>query len=154
MAIRLKLNGVEIETDSPEEAVEMYRHLSAVNGHTAASRPVEPRQNHQSKAAPAGTTLKTISREVVRLLLSHKDGEETTIIAEKVGAKSAKGLSYAVHDIKTWAKTKFGLTDDDIITRELKANAKGETVSYLRLHDALVQKLKGCEKEFLGNSLI
>jgi hypothetical protein len=149
MAIRLKLNGLDIETDSAKEAVEMYRYLSTTNGHESSAskrgpgRPRKPAPAIESNSADA--VLDGYGLKMVKLLLNKRDGEDTEVIAREIGVNGPKGLASPTRQVRNWASAQFSIGDECVL-REKRSDGR----SYTKLSDALIQKIRGHEKELFG----
>jgi hypothetical protein len=146
MAIRLKLDGLDIETDSAAEALEMYRQIAKMNG-TRASKLSPYVQAPASAHEPAtGVMLGNNAKKMIRLLLGRPDGELTTVVAAEIGVNGPKGLAAVTRQIRAWGKARFQLDDEQCVQGLLGKN--GERLTSIA--GPLASKVRGHEKELLG----
>jgi hypothetical protein len=143
MAIRLKTHGVEFETDSTAEAMEVYRQLAKMNGQAAP----EPTQRNKpssppSPGEPEELVLGSKAKGALRLLML-KGGlrEATDIVAAHIGVNGAKGLAAITRQIRAWGKARFSLGDEQCVL-----TADG----VISIPEPMASKLRGHEKEFLS----
>jgi len=146
MAIRIKIDGIEVETDTAMEAVEVYQQLSVVkNGHQNGHQ----RSEGSGPITGAEVALGEFSKAMLKVLLAKPTGEEREALARAIGVASSKGLAHPTRQIREWAKAKFGL-DGDVAVHGEDRQRDGQTVVYTVLGDPLLQRLRGHEKELLG----
>ena len=139
---------MEIETDSTDEAVEIYRQLSGGKEHTSAHNPTPKRRIDAGADQPKGVALGDYARKMLKVLIANPSGGTTEEIATLVGVNGPKGLASLTRQIREWA-VQFDL-DEEPVERERRPNENGGMDSYTRLSGALIQKIKGREKEFIG----
>src|ERR1035441_3399738 len=101
MAIRLKIDGMDIETDSPGEAVELYRLLSKTkfNGPGQKNATNEEKKSAGAEPAPA---LSDLAQRMLRHLLTKRDGEKKETLAQIIGVNGTKGLASPTRQIRVW----------------------------------------------------
>jgi hypothetical protein len=144
MAIRLKPNG-DIEADSLAEFLEVHRHLQKTNGSHAPR--TETPKDHTDGNASTPAVLSDAARKMLKYLLAKRDWEDTVAIAKEIDVSGPKGLASPTAKIRAWAAAQFAL-GADCIEKDAKPNSNGAWTHYSKLSDALIQRVKGREKEF------
>lgn len=139
MAIRLKVDGMEVETDSAAEAIEMYRQIKKFNKNGSA--PLAVPQRTDTLSNPATITLGSNAKKMVRFLLARSNGERTTVVAQELGVNGPKGLAAVTRQIRAWGKASFHLNDEQCVHR---------SQGVISIPEPLANKLRGHEKELLG----
>jgi hypothetical protein len=156
MAIRLKLpGGVEIETDSSDEAVEVYQQLRAsLSGNLMAEDDEVDHANQDANDDDEGNnadarevSLGANAKAMLKILMGTTagTGRSTSFIAENIGVNGPKGLAGVTRQIKAWGKQTFGLDADDCIYRFRSQQGN----NCLKIADELRAKIKGHEVELL-----
>lgn len=149
MAIRFKLDGLEIEADSASEAMELYRQLAKRNGKLAGGTSEATRTKDVGPTDGSAALLGGKARAMMKFLMTKPDGETTGTIAAAAGVNGPKGLASLTRQIREWSAGQFGL-DSDCVQREYRVGLDGNEGSFVKLSAALLQRIKGREKEFLG----
>jgi hypothetical protein len=142
MAIRIRLpGGVEIETDSAAEAVEIYHQLPNVNGSVHAAEP--RREEPLGRAKALGRNAKAM----LKILLLKRDGEETGSIAKQIGVAGAHGLAALTRQIRNWGAMTYDLDRNECVLKRKRPLPDGTLQNYAVLGEQFANKIRGHEKE-------
>lgn len=159
MAIRIRINGVEMEADSTQEAVDIYRQISGFNGHKTVHAPATPRvavaqpETEQTNLA-SPKTLNDNAKGTLKLLMqSDSLGKPTKEVARAIGMEDARGMGAVTGVIRNWGHESFGLQERNTIVKEERETPDGGKVRFLKLTDAFRKNIKGRAMEIFGEEL-
>jgi len=146
LAVRIKVNGMEVETDSVAEALEMVQRLSGGIGNEKTKPQQHPLEEVESQAGQ--TELGPKAKGMLRFLMSQHNGASTVEVAGEVGVSGAKGLAALTRQIRNWANDRFGVDRDGCIIKDYR-DIGGALTPHVRVGDPLKNSLKGHEKEYM-----
>jgi hypothetical protein len=127
-------NAVHVsEFDTPEELV-AYQHASR-NGGTNTKRPRGRRVSGEDEGLPEAAL------KLVKSLLPHPDGVNTSEMAKELGLNEAKGIGGSVTSLTSWGR-RHNFSKKQLIKKTRRVNGHGHNVRVMALTESFRKMIK------------
>jgi hypothetical protein len=141
MAFRIKPNG-DIETDSPEEALQMQRQIIQKNEHPSTLANNRGPSSWGSMSSSLGSN----ARAMLKFLLTKPNGVRIADVAKEIGLRDARGLGSINRQVRNWGKSAFGLSAEECIRTYGRTLPDNTYATFVVVEEPLAKKIKENEK--------